>query len=255
MKHNKYYFRTILWVSIFVYLSSFCYAQVDSAHHVQVPEMGNLVLISTTGICGYIVRFARRRFREFKRFFDIIASVLGIVMTASIVAFTVILIKLVSPGSVFLRQQRVGLGGKVFSMFKLRTMKIDAEKCTGPVWAKEDDPRIIPFGKIIRKMHIDELPQLVNVFKGQMSIIGPRPERPAFVAYLSGQIVDYKQRLKVKPGITGLAQVLHKYDTTVKDVRRKIKFDLLYIRKMCLWVDMRILALTVVAVFTGKGAR
>ena len=134
-------------------------------------------------------------------------------------------------------------------------MEVDAEKETGPVWAKEDDPRLIKFGKIIRKMHIDEIPQLFNVLRGEMSIVGPRPERPIFVKSLSKEIKEYKRRLTVKPGITGLAQVWHKYDETIKDVKKKIKYDLLYIRKMCLATDFRILLRTILVVAIGKGAR
>ena len=134
-------------------------------------------------------------------------------------------------------------------------MKVDAEKETGPVWAQEDDPRLIRFGKIIRKLHLDELPQFFNVLKGNMSIVGPRPERPIFVKELSKEIKEYKKRLHVKPGITGLAQIRHKYDETIEDVKKKIKFDLLYIRKMCLMVDIRILLQTIIVAALGKGAR
>jgi lipopolysaccharide/colanic/teichoic acid biosynthesis glycosyltransferase len=134
-------------------------------------------------------------------------------------------------------------------------MKLDAEKESGAVWAQEDDPRLIKLGKYIRKAHLDEIPQLINVFKGQMSIVGPRPERAVFVGKLSEEIKEYRKRLNVKPGITGLAQCWHKYDETIKDVKKKVKYDLLYIRKMCLWVDMRILLRTIVVVLTGHGAR
>lgn len=238
-----------------VSLIRLCYACTDPNPPVVVPEPASLALISTGGIFGYIIRFARKRFQQFKRGFDISVSVLGLIICAPIVGLATIVIKIVSPGPVFFKQERVGLRGKMFNIYKLRTMKLDAEKNTGPVWAQENDPRLIKFGKIIRKMHIDEIPQLVNVLKGEMSIIGPRPERPVFVEQLQGQILDYDKRLIVKPGITGLAQVWHKYDETIKDVKRKIKLDLLYIRKMCLWVDMRILAMTVLAVLTGRGAR
>ena len=134
-------------------------------------------------------------------------------------------------------------------------MRVDAEKFTGAVWAKENDPRVTAVGKILRKSHIDEIPQLFNVLKGEMSIVGPRPERPEMVCTLKKMILDYEKRLVVKPGITGLAQAIHKYDETVEDVKKKIKYDLLYIRKMCLWTDLRILAQTCAVVVTGKGAR
>ena len=155
----------------------------------------------------------------------------------------------------FFKQNRVGKGGKLFMMYKLRTMRLDAEEGSGPVWAKENDPRLIRGGLVIRKLHLDEFPQLLNVLKREMSIVGPRPERPVFVDSLSKEIPDYKKRLKVNPGITGLAQVWHKYDESLKDVKKKIKYDLLYIRKMCFLVDLRILFRTVIAAASGRGAR
>jgi len=249
------YVAVIGFLAVFgVFLIGLCYAQ-DGESQMMAPEPGSLALLSTTGVFGFLIRFARRRFQEFKRGFDIVVSLVGLTVTAPVIALAIVVIKIVSPGAVFFKQQRVGLGGGLFNIYKLRTMKIDAEKDTGPVWAQEDDPRLIRFGKLIRKTHLDEIPQLINVLKGEMSIIGPRPERPVFVQSLSREIKDYRKRLKVKPGITGLAQVWHKYDETIQDVKRKIKLDLLYIRKMCLWVDVRILAMTVVAVLTGKGAR
>ena len=134
-------------------------------------------------------------------------------------------------------------------------MFLDAEKNTGAVWAQENDPRITPVGRILRKTHIDEIPQLLNVITGEMSIVGPRPERPEIVKDLKALIHDYENRLSVKPGITGLAQVKHKYDETIEDVKKKIKYDLLYIRKMCWLVEMRIIAQTFIVALTGKGAR
>jgi exopolysaccharide biosynthesis polyprenyl glycosylphosphotransferase len=240
-------------VSLFV-LVSLSYAGTHPESAVHAPEPGSVALI-TTGIAGWIVQFARKRFQEFKRAFDIVVAVSLLILTAPLMAMAMVLIKIVSPGPVFYRQERVGLKGKIFQIYKLRTMKLNAEKETGPIWAKENDPRLIKFGAIIRKTHIDEIPQLINVLKGEMSMIGPRPERPFFVRHLDKEIPDYQKRLAVKPGITGLAQVLHKYDETIEDVKRKVKFDLLYIRKMCLMVDMRILGMTVVSVLTGKGAR
>lgn len=219
-----------------------------------MPEPTTTALLAT-GFVGYMTQFARNHFREFKRIFDNVIAGAGIVMAAPIIFFTAIIIKIVSPGPVFYKQERVGWGGKTFYIYKLRTMRVDAEKNTGPMWAQEDDPRLIRFGKIIRKLHIDELPQLYNVLKGDMSIVGPRPERPVFVEKLNKEVVDYQKRIQVKPGITGLAQVWHRYDETIKDVRKKVKYDLLYIREMCLMVDLRILLRTVIVAALGKGAR
>jgi lipopolysaccharide/colanic/teichoic acid biosynthesis glycosyltransferase len=166
-----------------------------------------------------------------------------------------VLIKLTSKGPVLYKQTRVGKDGELFEIYKFRTMKVDAEKYSGPVWAQENDPRLIPVGKFLRKTHIDEIPQFINVLKGEMSFIGPRPERPMFVDKFKTQICDYEKRLQIKPGITGLAQVFHRYDETIVDVKKKIKYDLLYIRRMCLWTDIRIVFRTFRVVLTGEGSR
>ena len=218
------------------------------------PEPSTLLLL-LGGVGGIMVRFARKRFEEFKRAADIILSVLGLFVLSPIIILSGFLIKLTSPGPVVYRQNRIGKKGRIFRIYKLRTMYQDAEKCSGAVWARENDPRITPVGRMLRKTHMDEIPQLLNVLKGEMSIVGPRPERPELVRDLKTVICDYEKRLQVKPGITGLAQVWHKYDETIQDVKKKIKYDLLYIRKMCLLADLRILASTVVVVITGKGAR
>lgn len=244
---------TIILICAFS-LIGLSYADSNGQRGLIAPEPGTMALLST-GLAGWFIRFARKRFHEFKRAFDMIASSLGLVMVSPIIVMTAIVIKTVSPGPVFFKQERVGWGGKVFDIYKMRTMRVDAEKHTGPVWAKENDPRLIKFGKAIRKLHLDELPQLYNVLKGDMSIVGPRPERPVFVEKLIGEIVDYRKRVNIRPGITGLAQVWHKYDETLKDVKKKVKYDLLYIREMCFMVDLRILLRTVIVCALGKGAR
>jgi len=254
-KHLNY-LTLALFAIVFVFcIIKICYAQEAPNPRTTIPEPGTLALLSSTGFLGWMIQFARKRFHEFKRMFDIVVSSVGFVIAAPFVGLTAIIIKIVSPGPVFFKQDRVGLNGKIFQIYKLRTMKMNAEKETGPIWAREDDPRLIKFGKIIRKLHLDELPQLFNVLMGEMSIVGPRPERPVFVKELSKEISDYNYRLKVKPGITGLAQVWHKYDETIEDVKKKIKYDLLYIRKMCLTVDIRILFRTIITCALGKGAR
>ena len=253
IKNSK--LMTLIFVMGFLLIGTISVLAADrSPKGLVLPESGTIALIST-GILGCIVRFARRKFREFKRIFDLVVGGIGIVMAVPVMTIAAIVIKIVSPGPAFFTQKRVGINGKIFDIYKLRTMRLDAEKDTGPMWARENDSRLIKFGKIIRKMHLDELPQFVNVLQGSMSIVGPRPERPVFVDKLSKDIKDYRKRLNVKPGITGLAQVWHKYDETIGDVRKKIKYDLLYIRKMCLTVDMRILFRTIIASAQGRGAR
>jgi len=227
---------------------------IDTSDRGRAPEPSTIALM-LSGFVAAFVRFARRRFAEFKRCFDIAASLAGLILSFPFVLISVVITKITSPGPVLFRQVRVGKNGELFELYKLRTMIVDAEDQTGPVWAKEDDPRITPFGKFLRKSRIDEIPQLVNVLKGQMSLIGPRPERPEFVSKLCDEICDYQKRLKVRPGITGLAQIKQSYDATIKDVRKKVKLDLLYIKRMCFLTDLRILLGTVSVVLTGRGAR
>jgi len=141
-------------------------------------------------------------------------------------------------------------------MYKFRTMRLDAEAQTGPVWAiLVHDPRVTRLGRVLRSTHLDELPQLLNVVAGQMSLVGPRPERACFVGPLAHALPAYEQRLWVKPGMTGLAQVHYRYDQTLADVKRKLRFDLLYVKRMCLALDAKILAWTVLVVVTGRGLK
>jgi len=218
------------------------------------PEPSTLLLF-LSGIGGMLVRFARSSFEKFKRFMDICLSALGLMITSPVLIFTAILIKLTSQGPVIYKQKRVGRRGEIFEIYKLRTMCVDAEKNTGAIWAKKNDSRVTTVGRLLRKAHIDEIPQLLNVIKGEMSIVGPRPERPEMVRDFQELIRDYGKRLQIKPGITGLAQVWHKYDETIEDVKKKVKYDLLYIKRMCLLTDLRIMANTFVVVFSGRGAR
>ncbi len=220
----------------------------------RAPEPSTMMLFGG-GILGMMVSFVRRTYHAVKRAFDIIASLLGIIFLSPLFLFTAILIKCASKGPILFTQTRVGKEGKLFEIYKFRTMRVNAEKETGPIWAADNDPRLIPVGRFLRKAHIDEIPQFINILKGEMSLIGPRPERPIFVEKFREEISDYEKRLAVKPGLTGLAQVWHKYDETMEDVRKKIKYDLLYIKKLCLWTDLRILLRTVRVVFTGEGAR
>jgi lipopolysaccharide/colanic/teichoic acid biosynthesis glycosyltransferase len=168
---------------------------------------------------------------------------------------TAIAIKLETPGPVIYRQQRVGRGGQIFNVLKFRSMFANAEDDGLPRWAVPDDNRVTRVGRFIRYMRIDELPQLFNVLAGEMSLVGPRPERPYFVERLSGQIPFYGLRHSVKPGVTGWAQVRYSYGATVEDSVRKLQFDLFYVKNHSLALDLVILIETIGVVLLGKGAR
>ncbi len=168
-------------------------------------------------------------------------SFIGLVIASPLLIVTGMVIKITSSGPVFYTQVRVGKDGRSFNIIKFRTMRADAEFQTGPVWTKKNDSRITNIGRFLRKTHIDELPQLINVLKGDMATIGPRPERPHFVDMLNNEIHGYTRRLAVKPGITGLAQCYCKYDETITDVRRKLRYDVLYIKNKCWRLDAQII--------------
>ncbi len=188
-----------------------------------------------------------------KRFLDVFVSIVGVALASPLMALIALAVKLDSPGPALYRQTRVGLRGRLFEMYKFRTMRQDAEAKSGPVWAKENDPRITKLGNFLRKTHLDELPQFFNVLKGEMSLVGPRPERPYFVNELRKVIAHYDRRHCAKPGITGLAQIKRRYDETLADVRKKVKYDVLYIQKMCPLLDIKVIALTMVAVILKTG--
>jgi exopolysaccharide biosynthesis polyprenyl glycosylphosphotransferase len=191
--------------------------------------------------------------KKLKRIFDLIVSFLILIVSSPVIIVTSIAIKIDSKGPMFFKQERMGQDGKVFNILKFRSMIKDAEKYTGPVWSQKDDPRVTRVGRLVRKLRIDEIPQMYNVLKGQMSIVGPRPERPYFVEKLSQEIPYYKRRLKVRPGITGWAQVKHKYDESIEDVKVKLRYDLFYIENMSLRMDFKIMLRTIWVVLFGKG--
>ena len=191
--------------------------------------------------------------RGTKRLFDISLSLLILIVLSPLMLLVALLVKLTSKGPAIFAQERVGRYGKPYVMYKFRTMISDAEKHTGPVWATENDPRITPLGRFMRKTRLDELPQLFNVLKGEMSFVGPRPERAHFVDQFKKEIPLYSRRLRVRPGITGWAQVKWKYDASLEDVKEKTKYDLFYVENMSLRMDLKILLNTLITVFTGKG--
>jgi sugar transferase (PEP-CTERM system associated) len=190
-----------------------------------------------------------------KRLFDIAGALLLIVLTLPLMLITAVAIKLESPGPVFYRQQRVGLGGRPFDVVKFRSMRTDAEKDGVPRWASAADSRVTRVGRIIRKVRIDELPQLFGVLLGDMSLVGPRPERPFFVDQLTADIPFYAARHSVKPGVTGWAQVSYQYGASREDTIEKLQYDLYYVKNHSLFLDLVILFETVGVVLTGKGAQ
>jgi len=190
-----------------------------------------------------------------KRISDMMSATIGLVITAPLLLVLAALIRLDSPGPVLYRQQRVGEGQLPFTLLKLRSMQADAEADGSPVWAVHDDPRTTRIGRIMRKLRLDELPQMINVLKGEMSFVGPRPERPEFVATLAHKVPYYNLRHSVKPGITGWAQVRCPYGASVEDTIEKMRYDLYYIKNLTLWLDLLVLIETVKIVLFRKGAR
>jgi lipopolysaccharide/colanic/teichoic acid biosynthesis glycosyltransferase len=195
-----------------------------------------------------------------------IIALLGLILLAPLLLLIAFLIRLSSNGPILYAQTRVGLdrrwraalalrerrfedlGGQVFTIYKFRTMRVDAERHLGAVWAQQDDPRVTPLGRILRVLRLDEIPQLWNVVRGDMNIVGPRPERPSIVARLRENIPEYPLRHRVKPGITGLAQINQRYDSNIDDVRTKVLWDLRYMSEQSLLLDLKIMLRTVPSV-------
>jgi sugar transferase (PEP-CTERM system associated) len=187
--------------------------------------------------------------------YSFLFGVAGLILFLPLMVLTGLAVKLTSKGPALFRQKRVGLNGHVFTLFKFRSMYIDAEARTGAVWAKVDDPRITKVGKWIRRLRLDELPQFWNVVRGDMAIVGPRPERPEFVDLLAHQIPYYRQRLAVKPGITGWAQINHKYGDSELDAVIKLEYDLYYIKHISLAIDLYIIFHTIKVMLLRRGAQ
>ena len=194
-----------------------------------------------------------------KRLIDVSVAVGILALLSPLWLIIIAIIKLTSKGPVFFRQERVGVGGKPFTMYKFRSMRVDAEEKTGPVWVQGEDPRVTRIGKILRTLHLDEIPQCINFLKGDMSLVGPRPERPFFVDQFRQQIPLYMRRFNVKPGLLGWAQAKHEFDLDSKDfvgiARERLEYDLYYIENMTLKLDLKIMFQTVWFVLAGKSTR
>ena len=209
-----------------------------------MPEPITLIAVGG-GIAGLMTHLARRYFEMAKEVVDVILGTIALIVSLPILAVCAVIIKISSKGPVFYKQVRLGKDSKPFHMYKLRTMHIDAEPNAKAVWARDNDPRVIRWCRWMRRSHMDELPQLANVIKGEMSLVGPRPERPEILAELEKVYPDVGKRLSVRPGITGLAQVRNGYDTNVKTFRKKLEADLEYIEHRKWSKELRIMAATI----------
>ena len=202
---------------------------------------------------GYYINYKENvMYSVYKRALDLLASTLGLIIGVPIIIIFGILVKLEDGGPIFYKQERLGKNTKKFYIYKIRSMKIDAEKIGGAQWAEKDDPRITKIGKFIRKTRIDEIPQLFNILNGEMSLIGPRPERPELTYKFEEEIPGFINRLKIKPGLTGLAQVNGGYEISPEE---KLRWDLIYIKTQSFIVDIKIILKTIKVVITGDGAR
>ena len=189
--------------------------------------------------------------QKLKRFVDLVIGIISLLICIPVWLVFAILIKLNSRGPVFYQQERMGKDGKIFYIIKFRSMITDAEAETGPVWAGTEDDRVTSIGRLLRRFHFDETPQLINILKGEMSIVGPRPERPYFVEKLKSTYPFYHRRFKIRPGVTGWSQINQPFDINVKDVHQKLKFDFYYIENMSLRLDINILLKTILVVLRG----
>ncbi len=192
---------------------------------------------------------------QLQAFYSFVIALVGFLVSLPVMVVVAVAVKISSPGPVLFRQTRVGLNGQPFTLYKFRSMYVDAEARTGAVWAAKDDPRITPLGRWLRKLRLDELPQFINVLRGDMSLVGPRPERPEFVKVLSERIPYYRQRHCVKPGVTGWAQINHKYGDSIEDTIAKLEYDLYYIKHLSPALDAYIIFHTLKTMLRSRGAQ
>jgi sugar transferase (PEP-CTERM system associated) len=227
--------------------ASTCYERVCGRVSVKELRPSQLIYSGELG--------PRRRTVRYQVIWNTAIAAAGIVVALPLMLLIALAVRLSSSGPVLYRQTRVGLNGQPFTLYKFRSMRVNAENETGAVWATKDDPRVTPVGRIIRRTRFDELPQLLNVMRGEMCIVGPRPERPEFVKTLSEQIPYYRQRHCVRPGITGWAQINHKYGDTLEDTITKLEYDLYYIKNMAFSMDAYIIFHTIKAMLSLRGAQ
>jgi sugar transferase (PEP-CTERM system associated) len=223
------------------------YEQVTGKIPIESLRLGTLLFSSGFHISRFLVIY--------KRLASIAVSIVGLLLGLPLLPFIALAIKLTSPGRLFYHQKRVGKDDTIFYCHKFRTMRADAEADTGPTWAGDEDPRITAVGRFLRTTRLDEIPQLWNVLKGDMSLIGPRPERPEFIEWLKQEIPYYNLRHAVRPGITGWAQIRYKYGSTIEDAKEKLRYDLFYIKNMSPGLDALIFFSTVKTILLGRGAK
>jgi lipopolysaccharide/colanic/teichoic acid biosynthesis glycosyltransferase len=241
--------------------------RLDAAEHTRGIERPRSVEVARLADRPAVAEvFPSERAEGLSRAFNLLTGLIGLLLLLPLFILIAVAIRLSSRGPVIYAQTRVGLdrrwretlalrerrledlGGQVFTIFKFRTMRVDAERFSGAVWAQAHDPRVTPIGRFLRKFRLDELPQLWNIVRGDMNIVGPRPERPSIAARLREDIPEYRFRHRVRPGLTGLAQINQHYDACLEDVRAKVRWDLTYLRTQSLWLDVRIILQTVPAV-------
>lgn len=217
---------------------------MDSARESIAPPIVRLRRERATTSCVPVHPVRHSGFLRYKHAADFLVALVLLIPAVPILLLTALLVRLTSRGPAFYTQTRVGRNGILFTIFKVRTMRHNCEAKTGVRWSLPGDPRITPIGHVLRATHLDELPQLWNVLRGEMSLIGPRPERPEFIPQLERALPAYRQRLQVRPGVTGLAQVMLPPDTDVESVRKKLSHDLYYVRHLSPWLDLRLLVCT-----------
>jgi sugar transferase (PEP-CTERM system associated) len=223
------------------------YEQVTGKLPIESLHLGSLLFSSGFHLSRFLMIY--------KRFASIVVSVIGLILSLPLLPFVALAIKLTSPGRLLYHQKRVGRNDSLFYCHKFRTMRADAEADTGPTWADDEDPRITSVGRILRTMRLDEIPQLWNVLKGDMSLVGPRPERPEFIEWLKQEIPYYNLRHTVRPGITGWAQIRYKYGNSIEDAKEKLRYDLFYIKNMSPGLDALIFFDTIKTILSGRGAK
>jgi sugar transferase (PEP-CTERM system associated) len=223
------------------------YEQVTGKIPIESLRLGTLLFSSGFHLSRFLAWY--------KRLASVVVSIVGLLLSLPVLPFVALAIKLTSPGRLLYHQKRVGLNDKTFYCHKFRTMRADAEADTGPAWASDDDPRITRVGRFLRTTRLDEVPQLWNVLKGDMCLVGPRPERPEFIESLRQQIPNYNLRHTVRPGLTGWAQIRYKYGSSIDDAKEKLRYDLFYIKNMSPGLDVLVFIDTIKTILVGRGAR